>query len=270
MSTWAIGDVQGCYDELCELLEEIHFGSSDQVWFVGDLINRGPKSLEVLRLVKSLGIQAVSVLGNHDLHWLAIHFGGYRAKCGDTFEALAAAPDVVELSHWLRHLPLVHQDSRLRLTMVHAGVYPRWSCERLFGLAGEVEACMRSEAHLVFFQNMYGNQPGNWSESLGGMERLRFITNACTRMRLLSDAGELDFEHKEELAVAPPHLRPWFEVYAKAFPYERVVFGHWASLDGVTGQPNLHGLDTGCVWGRTLTAMNLETLQRVSVQARSS
>jgi bis(5'-nucleosyl)-tetraphosphatase (symmetrical) len=267
MAVWAIGDVQGCYDELCRLLEKVRFSGADQIWFVGDLINRGPSSLEVLRLVKSLANGAVSVLGNHDLHWLAIHYGGHKARRGDTFDALAAASDVDELSDWLRRLPLVHHDPSLRLTMVHAGVYPRWSVTRLRMLAEEVNAVLRSEEAPDFFKQLYGNDPSVWTDELDGMKRLRFITNTCTRMRLLDQQDELDFEHKEDLAVAPAHLRPWFEVYAERFPGERVVFGHWASLDGVTGRKDLIGLDTGCVWGRTLTAMNLESMQRVEVAA---
>lgn len=267
MNTWAIGDVQGCYEELCVLLEKIGFSGSDRLWFVGDLINRGPGSLEVLRLVKSLGDQAIVVLGNHDLHWLAIHFGGHRAKRGDTFEALAESPDVDELSHWLRHQRLAYNDPQLRLTMVHAGVYPRWSGARLAQLAAEVETCIRSKDYVDFFRDMYGNEPAIWADDLTGMKRLRFITNACTRMRLLDAADALDFAHKEELAAAPAHLRPWFDVYTERFPGERVVFGHWASLDGVTGKPDLLGIDTGCVWGRSLTAMHLESLERIEVPA---
>ena len=268
MTTWAIGDVQGCHDELCALLEAIGFAGGDRLCFVGDLVNRGPGSLEVLRLIRSFGDQAVVVLGNHDLHWLAIHFGGHTARRGDTFEALAAAADVDELSHWLRRQRLAWHDPQLGHTLVHAGIYPRWSAARLQALAAEVEACLRSADYPGFFQAMYGNDPPAWSDDLAGMQRLRFITNACTRMRLLNAADELDFLHKEELTTAPPHLRPWFDVYAERFPQERVVFGHWASLDGVTGRPNLQGIDTGCVWGRSLTAVNLETGERRSVPAR--
>jgi len=270
MTIWAIGDVQGCYDELCQLLEKVHFSSADKVWFVGDLINRGRGSLEVLRLVRSLQDNAVTVLGNHDLHWLAIHYGGHKARRGDTFDALAAAADVDELADWLRRQPLVHRDLQLRLTMVHAGVYPRWTITQLHALAAEVSTVLRSEAAPDYFTKLYGNDPAVWSDDLGGMKRLRFITNACTRMRLVDHRDELDFEHKEDLAAAPAHLRPWFEVYAERFPGERVVFGHWASLDGITSQQNLHAIDTGCVWGRSLTAMNLESMERVEVAASAA
>lgn len=265
MTTWAIGDVQGCHEELCLLLETIRFSGSDRLWMVGDLINRGPGSLETLRLVRSLGSQAITVLGNHDLHWLAIHFGGHRPKRGDTFDALAGAPDAGELSHWLRHLPLAWFDGDRRVLLVHAGVYPRWSTRRLMQLTTEVEAVMRSDGHAAFFREMYGNQPQVWSESLAGMERLRFITNACTRMRLIDAGDGLDFLYKEELAVAPPHLRPWFDVFAERFPGERVVFGHWASLDGLTRLHDIQGIDTGCVWGRSLTALDVDSLERISV-----
>lgn len=268
MTTWAIGDVQGCHAELCTLLETVRFSGGDQLWFVGDLVNRGPGSLETLRLIRSLGEQAVTVLGNHDLHWLAIHFGGHKAKRGDTFDSLAAAPDVDELSHWLRHLPLAHFDAGLQIVLVHAGIYPRWTSKRLLQLTAEVEAVIRSDRHVDFFRDMYGNEPAVWSDSLMDMNRLRFITNACTRMRLVDADDVLDFLYKEELSAAPPGLRPWFEVFTQRFPGERVVFGHWASLDGKTGIDNIQGIDTGCVWGRSLTALNLATFERVSVSAR--
>ncbi|MEZ5599129.1 MAG: symmetrical bis(5'-nucleosyl)-tetraphosphatase [Pseudomonadales bacterium] len=268
MTTYAIGDVQGCHAELVALLETLTVTREDRLWFVGDLVNRGPGSLETLRLVKSLGDQAVVVLGNHDLHWLAIHYGGHDARRGDTFDTLMGAPDVEELSDWLRRQPLVHVDEALGFSLVHAGIHPRWSPGELRTLAREVEVVMAGSGHAAYFADMYGNVPANWSAELEGMPRLRHITNVCTRMRLLHADGSLDFQYKEELTTVPDHLTPWFERYASVRPDERIVFGHWAALDGVTGHANLISTDTGCVWGRELTAVDLSTLERVSVSCR--
>ncbi len=268
MNTWAIGDVQGCHDELVALLDDLALGAGDRLWFVGDLVNRGPASLATLRLVKSLGKRAVVVLGNHDLHWLAIYFGGHKAKRADTFDELANAPDVEALSHWLRVQPLVYRDEDIGFTLVHAGIYPRWSSLELSRYATEVELVLEGNDYVQFLRELYGNEPERWEESLTGMSRLRFITNCCTRMRFLDSTDGLDFLHKEELVEAPAHLSPWFDIYARRHPDERVVFGHWASIQGVTGHPNLLATDTGCVWGRTLTAVHLGTGERRTVLSR--
>lgn len=268
MNTWAVGDVQGCHLELAELLEGLALTAADRLWFVGDLVNRGPESLATLRLVKSLGKQAVVVLGNHDLHWLAIYFGGHQAKRADTFAELANAPDVEALSHWLRIQPLAFRDDAVGFTLVHAGIYPRWTSQELLRYAAEVQSVLRGPGFVDYLRGLYGNEPDCWEESLTGMPRLRFITNCCTRMRFLDADDALDFLHKEELLEAPAHLRPWFDVYAERHPSERVVFGHWASIQGITNQPSLLAADTGCVWGRELTAINLRTGERRSVPSR--
>ncbi len=267
MATYVIGDVQGCFRELAVLLDHLQPGTDDRLWFVGDLVNRGPGSLETLRLVKSLGSQAVSVLGNHDLHFLAIYFGGHSAKRGDTFDALLAAADADELAHWLRTLPLVHLDEALGVTMVHAGIPPFWTPKRAVELAAEVQAVLSGEGYLHFLQNLYGNQPDLWRDDLEGIDRIRLITNYFTRMRLIDGSGALDFQHKEGLENAPAHLTPWYEVFAAVQPKARIVFGHWAAIEGETGYDNIQATDTGCVWGRTLTALCIETGARVVVPA---
>ena len=268
MNTWAIGDVQGCHLELVGLLESLALTAEDRLWFVGDLVNRGPESLATLRLVKSLGKQAVVVLGNHDLHWLAIYFGGHKAKRVDTFDELANAPDVETLSHWLRMQPLAHRDDDVGFTLVHAGIHPQWASQALIRHAAEVHSVLGGEGYVNFLHELYGNEPDRWDDTLTGMARLRFITNCCTRMRFLDVADALDFLHKEELVEAPAHLRPWFDVYAERHPAEKVVFGHWASIQGVTGHPGILATDTGCVWGRELTAINLGTGERRAVASR--
>ena len=270
MRTWVIGDVQGCHAELLDLLDVLSLAASDVLWFVGDLVNRGPDSLATLRLVKSMGSRAVTVLGNHDLHWLAIHFGGHSPKRMDTFDALAAASDVDELSQWLRMQPLAWRDARLGVTMVHAGIYPQWTSQDLIGYTAEVEAVLGGADYVNFLREMYGNEPALWSEQLTGMPRLRFITNSCTRMRLLDASDRLDFQHKEEVLTAPAGLFPWFDVYARRHASERVVFGHWAALEGVTGHAQLIATDTGCVWGRRLTAFCLETGEQRAVPSRGA
>ena len=267
MATYVIGDVQGCFSELEALIEALSPKRSDRLWFVGDLVNRGPESLETLRFIRDLGERAVSVLGNHDLHFLAIFFGGHSPKRSDTFDELLAAPDSEELAHWLRMLPLVHRDKSLDVTMVHAGIPPFWTPSRACRLSREVEAVLQGDGYVRFLERLYGNEPNLWDDKLEGLDRVRLITNYCTRMRLIDAAGALDFAHKEGVADLPAHLMPWYEAFAKAQPGERVVFGHWAAIEGWTGIDHVHAVDTGCVWGRTLTALCLETGERTSVQA---
>ena len=265
MATYAIGDVQGCYESLRVLLEVLDFDPAhDQAWFVGDLVNRGPMSLETLRFVKSLGSSAHTVLGNHDLHLLAIVFGGHSATTSDTFDDVLEASDCEELAQWLRGLPILHQDRGW--VMTHAGMPHIWSVETACALAREVEAGIRGAEYRSYFAQMYGNEPAAWSETVEGMDRLRVITNYFTRMRLIAEDGTLDFTHKGSLdETAPEGFRPWFEFEPRFST--RAVFGHWAALDGETGSDQLHGVDTGCVWGRSLTALRLEDARRFSVEA---
>ena len=252
MATYAIGDVQGCHDELEQLLGECGYREgSDRLWFVGDLVNRGPKSLEVLRFVRGLGERAVVVLGNHDLHLVAQYEGFERARKDDTFGDVIAAPDAKLLVDWLRTRPLMHVGDRH--VMVHAGLLPQWTIEKATTLAGEVEAALRAPDYRVFFRNMYGSRPENWSDDLGGWDRLRVIVNAMTRMRFCTPEGRMEFKAKG--AQPPAGYLPWYEARpARGLP---IVFGHWSEL-GLHVGASATCLDSGCVWGGSLSAMRLE------------
>lgn len=258
MAIHAIGDVQGCYDELARLLDALRFDpSADQLWFTGDLVNRGPRSLEVLRLVESLGEAAVVVLGNHDLHLLAYGLAGHRHLKDRDLRALLDAPDGGELLDWLRHRPLLHHREDLGTLLVHAGIAPAWSVGQALGHAREVEQVLRGTEHIAFLADMYGDEPGRWSADLEGMPRLRFITNCLTRMRYCSPDGRLDFADNGPPGSQASGLVPWFEVAGRAAAATRIVFGHWSAL-GLLQRPGLLGIDTGCVWGRTLTAARMD------------
>lgn len=251
MATYVIGDVQGCFDELEQLLREAGFSGQDRLWFVGDLVNRGPKSLEVLRFVKSLGSRAVTVLGNHDLHLIAAHEGLERAKGDDTFGDVLAASDRAELVGWLRARPLMHVEGNHAI--VHAGLLPQWGRARARELAAEVEGALVAGNYREFFAHMYGSQPDRWSDRLGGWDRLRVIVNAMTRMRFCTSDGKMEFRAKGR--DAPAGFRPWYETR----PPERglLVCGHWSAL-GLKLTPQVALLDSGCVWGGSLTALRLE------------
>ncbi len=255
MAIYAIGDVQGCYTELRRLMDKIAFDPvHDQLWFVGDLVNRGAESLAVLRLVRSLGERAVTVLGNHDLHLLAVADGVANAHPSDTLDEILTASDCAELLDWLRHQPLMHVDGEH--VMVHAGLLPAWTVTQARALAAEVEVHLRGKAHKQFFEHMYGNQPNAWDESLSGYKRLRVITNAFTRMRVCTAAGEMEYKFKGETHKIPSGYMPWFAVPERASVDATVIFGHWSAL-GLVVQPKLIALDTGCLWGGPLTAIRL-------------
>jgi len=259
MATYAIGDVQGCLEPLLCLLEQCEFDQArDTLWFAGDLVNRGPQSLEVLRFVRSLGNRAVTVLGNHDLHLLAVARGHRPRSPKDTLDAVLDAPDAVELLDWLRTRKMMHFDEHAGYVMVHAGIPPCWPLPLALQLAQEVEQRLRDERIDAFFEHMYGNSPDTWSEDLGGAARLRVITNYMTRMRFCSAVGKLDLDTKEGAASAPPGFDAWFHFENPSLAGIHVVFGHWAALEGHSGQPGYHALDTGCVWGSRLRAMRLE------------
>lgn len=270
MSRYVIGDVQGCHRELLALLQRCEFDPSrDNVWLVGDLVNRGPESLEVLRWARDLGERCVAVLGNHDLHLLAVAAGVASTGRGDTLHAVLQAPDRDELLHWLRQRPLLHREGSW--LMVHAGLWPEWSSDEAAALASEVEQALRAGDGHAFLSQMYGNRPQRWSNDLQGAERLRFAVNVMTRMRLISDDLRLDLAFKGELPEAPPGLLPWF-----ALPHRhtdvRVVSGHWSAL-GLRIASDMVALDTGCVWGQALTALRLEDGQvfsQPSFQRRAS
>jgi bis(5'-nucleosyl)-tetraphosphatase (symmetrical) len=258
MARWAIGDVQGCAAELDALLARIHFNADrDRLWFVGDLVNRGPDSLRVLRRVRALAANAIVVLGNHDLHLLAVACGADRKlRRGDTLDAILAASDREALLGWLIERPLVHHDSAHGDLLVHAGLVPQWHAHQAAQLAGEVEQALRRQPEALFAA-MYGDEPDRWDESLTGMARLRFIINVLTRLRVCTARGRVDLKQKGALAQVRAPWQPWFKVTPRASTATRVIFGHWSQL-GLYRGGGVIGLDTGCVWGGSLTAVNLD------------
>jgi bis(5'-nucleosyl)-tetraphosphatase (symmetrical) len=265
MSTYVIGDVQGCYDELQTLLASLAFNAQhDAVWFVGDLINRGPKNLETIEFIRDLPNTRV-VLGNHDLHFLAVASGVQTASRSDTFDDLLTAPDLNGIIEWLRHRPLLHYDAAYNCIMVHAGLPPGWDLKTCLSRALEVQQALTGLDYKDYLACMYGNQPDVWSDDLTGMPRLRIITNYFTRLRYCTAAGKLELLHKTD--TAPTGYAPWF-TFPRPQPTLPVVFGHWAALDGVTGVDTAIALDTGCAWGGSLTAICLDDGQVTSVPAQ--
>ncbi len=258
MAIYAIGDVQGCYDELRDLLDALTFNpKKDRLWLVGDLVNRGPKSLETLRYVKSLGDTAITVLGNHDLHLLAQAFVPGTKPVEKSLRKVLKADDADELLDWLRHRPLLHYEAELNTVMVHAGIYPGWSLKKARKLAAEVEAALRGEKAGKFLQRMYGNKPDNWSGDMTGHSRLRFIVNSFTRMRFCRQDRSLDFNAKLGPHDHGEELVPWYAIPNRKAGATRIVFGHWSTL-GYHEDHNVLALDTGCVWGGRLTAAQLD------------
>ena len=258
MSIYAIGDLQGCYRELRTLLERLAFDpQADRLWFVGDLVNRGPESLAVLRFVRGLGDCAIVVLGNHDLHLLAVAAGNLKHAGKGTLEAVLTAPDRDELLHWLRHRPLLHHDPSLGWTLLHAGLPPQWDLNEARARAAELEAVLRGEDHRDFLHAMYGNKPNRWSPELRGMDRLRFITNSLTRLRFCAPDGSLALKEKGEIGSQSPGLLPWFQVPGRRTRADRIIFGHWSTLGYWSGD-NTWAIDSGCLWGGSLTALRLD------------
>lgn len=259
MPVYAIGDIQGCYDPFRQLLDDIRFEpGKDTLWLTGDLVNRGPKSLRTLRFILSLGDSVVSVLGNHDLHLLALATGSinYNSKFS-TLRKLLDAPDLGELVEWLRARPLAHYDESMNTLMVHAGTHPEWSVKQTLAHAAEVETQLRGKNGNKLLSKMYGNEPTTWSDELSGYRRLRFIINCLTRMRMMSAKLALNFGHSGPPWTTRAHLVPWFDFDNHAWGDTRIVFGHWSAL-GLMVMPTLVSLDTGCVWGRQLTAVRLD------------
>jgi bis(5'-nucleosyl)-tetraphosphatase (symmetrical) len=255
MATYAIGDLQGCYEPLERLLKSIAFDASrDRLWFVGDLVNRGPDSLACLRFVRGLGDGAVTVLGNHDLHLLCVGEGVERTRRRDTLDDVLAAPDRAELLAWIRHRPLFHAAEGCAL--VHAGLVPEWTVERAAELAAEVQAVLRGTGYRDFLGRLYGDQPDRWRDELGGIDRWRVIVNAMTRLRVCDASGAMVLGFKGEPGEASEGWTPWFDVPGRRSRGTPVVFGHWSAL-GLSLRPDLMGLDSGCVWGRALTAVRL-------------
>jgi bis(5'-nucleosyl)-tetraphosphatase (symmetrical) len=256
MSTYAIGDVQGCFDELQALLAACRFDPRrDRLWFVGDLVNRGPKSLEVLRFVRDLGPGADVVLGNHDLHLLCVAEGVARNRPDDTLGAVLAAPDRDALLDWLRARPLLVANGAW--VMVHAGLLPQWSIERARSLADEVSRALCGPDGGAFLANLYGSRPTAWSDDLRGYDRLRVIVNAMTRMRFCTADGVMEFATKGEASGAPPGYMPWFDARDPAADDRDIVCGHWSAL-GLHLGARVAAIDTGCVWGGGLTALRLD------------
>ena len=258
MATYALGDLQGCYRELCQLLEKVGFSDGDRLWLCGDLVNRGPHSLETLRLVKSLGERARVVLGNHDLHLLAVAWQGEKKSRKDTLDAILTAADRDELLGWLARQPLLHHDPELGYAMVHAGLPPIWTLPQALDYAGEVEAVLRGPRARAFFEHMYGNEPNRWDETLTGWGRLRLITNYLTRIRFCDARGTLELKTKGGIEAPPSGFAPWYSFPERKSADTPILFGHWASLEGCADATNVFALDTGCVWGGRLTALRLE------------
>lgn len=256
MATYAIGDLQGCFGSLQKLLGETGFSESrDRLWFVGDLVNRGPQSLEVLRFVKSLGNAAVSVLGNHDLHLLMVAEGRAKRHKQDTLGPILDAPDREDLLAWLRHLPMTHLEGEY--AMVHAGLLPSWTAAKAAQLGREVEQALRGTQWPDLMAHMYGNEPDRWDDSLAGYDRLRVIINAMTRLRVCTPDGRMEFSHKGRLEDIPENYIPWFAVPGRRSAGSTIICGHWSAL-GLLAEKNILALDTGCLWGRRLSAVRLE------------
>ncbi len=268
MATYAIGDVQGSFEELQALLGAFGFDrAKDRVWFVGDLVNRGPASLATLRFVRDLGDRAVTVLGNHDLHLLALAQGSVKAREGDTLGEVIAAPDLDGLLDWLRHRPMAHVFANYAL--VHAGLLPQWDVATAKALAGEVETELRGPRYKEFLAQLYGSRPDRWNDKLRGIDRLRVIVNAMTRLRFCTPEGVMEFHAKGETAEAPAGYLPWFEVPGRKSADHTVVCGHWSAL-GLRVAPNLLALDSGCVWGGKLSAVRLEDRRLYQVSCAAS
>jgi len=254
MATYIVGDIQGCYDELIDLLSLANFDQQkDELWVAGDLVARGPKSLQTLRFLKYLNAKVV--LGNHDLHLLATAAGIHPIKKRDKTLPILTADDNEELLSWLRHQPLLFEHPEHKFIMVHAGILPSWSIKKAKKLAQEVESELQSDHYKALLKNMYGNQPTQWQDSYSGYERLRYIINVFTRMRYCTLNGELEFNHHlPPEKIKDAQLKPWFKITPEHHD-QPILFGHWASLLGKTNQDNIYALDTGCVWGKSLTML---------------
>ncbi|EAR23302.1 symmetrical bis(5'-nucleosyl)-tetraphosphatase [Nitrococcus mobilis] len=260
VAVYAIGDIQGCYESLRALLDRIDFQSArDRLWFTGDLVNRGPQSLEVLRYIYSLGERAQVVLGNHDLHLLSVWAGPGEIKQGDNLRSVLEAPDSEELMQWLRHQPLLYEEPGSPYVLVHAGILPSWTLGEARSCARELETALKGPDLGDFFRHIYGDRPARWHDSLRGWDRLRFITNAFTRMRYCAADGALLFDYKGAPETAPSGYYPWFAIPDRRFRQQAitVICGHWSTL-GLRREAGLLAIDTGCLWGGQLTAARLD------------
>ncbi len=266
MTIYAVGDIQGCYDELQALLDKLKFDfRRDTLWLTGDLVNRGPRSAEVLRFIKSLGECAVTVLGNHDLHLLAVAYGHEPPKKNDTLDSILQADDREELLTWLRTRPLIHHDEIRKLTLVHAGFPPQWTLNTALQCAWEVEQILSGDSFNDFLANMYGDLPAKWDSSLKSWDRLRYITNSCTRLRYVnSNSGELELKTKGAPGTLSKEYSPWFSAPKRKTADSKILFGHW-STNGYTAVNNTICLDSGCIWGGKLTAVNIDSMLKTGV-----
>jgi bis(5'-nucleosyl)-tetraphosphatase (symmetrical) len=271
MSTYAVGDLQGCFGAFCQLLEKLQFNpQNDHLWLVGDLVNRGPQSLEVLRFASNPKNRVRAVLGNHDLHLLAVAYGNrsYHVR-KDTLDHLLNAPDAEYLLHWLRHQPLLHHDSSLRTTMVHAGLAPDWSLLQATHYAEEVETRLQGTDFKSYLSQMYGNVPDCWSDNLQGMDRLRYLTNVFTRLRYCNTHGQLLLDDKGTPGTQPDGFLPWFQHLQQWPNNQYLLFGHWSTLGSTTTPSHIQALDSGCLWGGELTAWCLDKKQRISIDCEA-
>ncbi|WP_136474212.1 symmetrical bis(5'-nucleosyl)-tetraphosphatase [Pseudomonas sp. DG56-2] len=261
MAVYAVGDLQGCLQPLKCLLERVNFNPAvDRLWLVGDLVNRGPESLETLRFLYSIRDSLVCVLGNHDLHLLAAWHNIERLKKNDTLREILQAPDAGELLEWLRQQKLLHYDEQRGVVLVHAGIPPQWTLGKALEHASEVEEALRDDNRLkLYLDGMYGNEPNKWSKNLSGVTRLRVITNYFTRMRFCTSEGKLDLKGKEGADTAPPGYKPWFAHKGRRSRHVKIIFGHWAALEGRCNEPGVIALDTGCVWGGAMTLYNVDS-----------
>ncbi|MVV51141.1 symmetrical bis(5'-nucleosyl)-tetraphosphatase [Pseudomonas sp. PB120] len=266
MATYAVGDLQGCLEPLQCLLKQVAFDPAhDKLWLVGDLVNRGPQSLQTLRFLYSIRESLVCVLGNHDLHLLAAGKNIERLKKADTLSEILQAPDCADLLDWLRRQKLMHYDEQRNVALVHAGIPPQWSLRKALKCAAEVETALCDDnLFSPYLDGMYGNEPVKWDGDLKGVTRLRVITNYFTRMRFCTADGKLDLKTKEGLGTAPPGYKPWFQHKDRKTKGLRIIFGHWAALEGQCDEPGISALDTGCVWGGALTLMNVDSGVRLT------
>ena len=264
MALYAVGDLQGCLEPLQCLLQKVNFNPQiDRLWLVGDLVNRGPQSLETLRFLYGMRQAVTCVLGNHDLHLLAAAHNVERLKKHDTLQEILDAPDRADLLEWLRQQKLMHYDEQRDIALVHAGIAPQWTLKKALKRAAEVEEVLRDDARLpLFLDGMYGNEPACWDGDLHGVTRLRVITNYFTRMRFCTEDGTLDLKSKEGVDTAPPGYAPWFSWPSRKTRGQKIIFGHWAALEGQCDEPGLHALDSGCVWGGQMTLMDVDSGQR--------
>lgn len=269
MATYAIGDLHGCYDQLQDLLQKIKFNpNKDKLWFTGDLINGGPKPVEVLQFIKSLGKNAVCILGNHDLVLLGVAAEKLASpKDRDIgFDPILKHPKSAELIAWLKTLPFVHYDPQFNALLVHAGVLPNWNLQQILTYNKELELALHQAHNSEFFEKMFGNQPDTWDDKLEGWDRLRFFMNCFTRMRFCNASGKLELHAKGNLTEAPDGYASWFRIANRKTKDIKIIFGHWAALKGEVRDENVYAIDSGCVWGNNLTALRLDDWQKFSVK----